>query len=73
MGMGPPPDGFISVGARRYEEFAKRMGLLALGTHLSVQGRVIGWRTNRRFYVHPAVYEVLFGIRRVGLRVSRDA
>ena len=63
MGMGPPPSGFISVSARRYADFAKRMGLLPLGTKLMVQGKVIGWRTNKRFYVQPDVYRVLFSRR----------
>lgn len=60
MGMGPPPAGFISVGARRYADFAKRLGLLPLGTHLEVKGKVIGWRTNKRFYVQSDVFKVLF-------------
>lgn len=63
MGIGQPPTGFISVGARRYADFARRMGLLPLGTHLEVQDKVIGWRTNKRFYVDPDVYRVLFGKR----------
>lgn len=61
LGMGHPPTGFISVGARRYADLAQRMGLISLGTHLVVNGTIIGWRTNRRYYVHAGVYGVLFG------------
>ena len=60
MGMGKPPMGFISVGRKRYAEFAAKMGLLPYGTHLEQQGKIIGWTTNKRFYVQPNVYEVLF-------------
>lgn len=73
MGMGPPPSGFIAVSARRYAEFAKRMGLMQMGTHLSVQGNVIGWRTNKRFYVQPDVYRALFRNSSPAGSVANDA
>lgn len=60
------PPGFTMVSQRRYAEFARALGMHHAGTHLIVNGEVVGWRTNKRVYVDPATYVKVFGKRPPG-------
>ncbi len=64
--MGHPPPGFTMVSQRKYAEYARALGMSSLGTHLVVNNKVVGWRTNKRVYVDPVTYEMLFGKRPFG-------
>ena len=61
--MGHPPPGFTMVSQRKYAEYARALGMIPLGTQLVINNKVVGWRTNKRVYVDPTVYERLFGKR----------
>lgn len=63
MGMGPPPSAFRSVSQSIYALFANEMGLSSLGTHLQVKGVLVGWRTNRRCYIHSDAYRAWISVR----------
>ena len=64
--MGYPPPGFTVVSQRKYAEYANALGMSPLGTQLVINNKVVGWRTNKRVYVDPTVYERLFRKRPAG-------
>lgn len=58
--------GLTMVNHRHYADLASRAGLSNRGNRLICMEHVIVRRTNRRAYVHPEVFKVVFGRRPPG-------
>lgn len=58
--------GLVMIGFRRYVEFATALGKSYLGSHLTINGKIVGARSKKHCYVDPSTYKAVFGKRPFG-------